>query len=123
MQKSRYSPLFQSKFALYFIGLGILVLFCSCNREPPPLTIESTPTPAIHDQTIQEVQTTLTNIQDAQRQLIQSQKSIENMQHEADQIRQQSAFLKGACISGSIMALVVGAALGSKARNAAKRKR
>jgi len=77
----------------------------------------------IHDQTIQEVQTTFANIQDAQRQLIKSQKSIENMQLKAEQIRQQSAFLKGACISGSIMALVVGAALGSKARNAAKRKR
>jgi hypothetical protein len=123
MAKSCDLPVFWSKSTLCLVGMVIMALLCSCNREPPPLTIESTPTPAIHDQTIQEVQTTLANIQESQRQLILSQKSIENMQHEADQIRQQSAFLKGACISGTIISLLVGAALGSKARNAAKRKR
>ncbi len=105
------------------MGLSCLL---SCNSEPPPITQDSTtqnPTPKIHDQTIQEVQTTLANIQESQRQLIQSQKSIGDMKLEAEQICQQSAFLKGACVSGTIMALMVGAALGSKARNAAKRKR
>ncbi len=117
---------FRVKSIKKWLILPILIVFScllSCNREPPPLTIESTPTPQIHDQTIQEVQTTLANIQETQQQLIQSQKSIDNMQLEAEQIRQQSAFLKGACISGTIMALVAGAALGSRARNAAKRKR
>ncbi len=117
---------FRVKFIKKWLILPILVGFTcllSCNSEPPPLTIESTPTPQIHEQTILEVQSTLANIQETQQKLIQSQKSIDIMQHESEQIRQQSAFLKGACISGSIMALMVGAALGSKARNAAKRKR
>ncbi len=109
------------KFTLFIVGMVMTTLLCSCNSEQPP--IKQDPTPKIHDQTIQEVQTTLANIQETQQQLIQSQKSIENMQHETEQIRQQSAFLKGACISGTIMALMVGAALGSRARNAAKRKR
>ena len=88
MAKSCDLPVFWSKSTLCLVGMVIMAFLCSCDSEPPPLTIESTPTPQNHDQTIHEVQTTLANIQDAQRQLIQSQKSIENMQHEADQIRQ-----------------------------------
>ncbi len=116
-------PVILGKLTLCLVGIVLMALLCSCNSEPPPLTIEYTPTPQIHEQTIQEVQTTLANIQETQRQLIQSQKSIDNMKLEAEQIRHQSAFLKGLGISGTIMALVAGAALGSRARNAAKRKR
>lgn len=121
MVDSRDSP---GILRLFKVGVATLAVgaLLSCSSGDPPTPPSSAIGTEIRYENIDDVRNALQDLQQTQQHLIETQQTIDIVREEAEQVRRQSAFLKGACVSLAVAALILGTSLGSSARTASKTK-